>query len=260
MKLKTYIDETIEFRPFLYQMVSQLIFIRYRRTVFGYLWTLLNPLLMMSVTALVFSSIYNIDLKTFAIYMFSGTIGFNFFSNSVSQSAQSFIGNESLLLKVYIPRFMFPLSNVLFVSIDNVLMMLALSLIILVIGGKLSLALFFLPFAYLIIFMFSLGISLIASIMSVYFRDLPHLLVITFQALLFLSPVFIKPTELSSRINILFKYNPLTYYIDLFRSPIYENSFPPLSSILISIILSIVSLFIGFKIFNKYQGNIALRL
>ena len=179
MKLKTYIDETIEFRPFLFQMVSQLIFIRYRRTVFGYLWTLLNPLLMMSVTALVFSSIYNIDLKTFAIYMFSGQIGFNFFSNSVSQSAQAFIGNESLLLKVYIPRFMFPLSNVLFVIIDNVLMMLALSLIILVIGGKLSLALLFLPFAYLIIFIFSLGLSLIASILSVYFRDLPHLLVIT---------------------------------------------------------------------------------
>ena len=117
MYKKNIISEIIEYRSFLKEMVTQLIFIRYRRTILGYLWTLLNPLLMMAVTSLVFSTIYNIDLKTFAIYMFSGTVGFNFFSNSVSQSAQSYIGNEALLLKVYIPRFIFPLSFVLFVAI-----------------------------------------------------------------------------------------------------------------------------------------------
>ena len=126
---------------------------------------------MMGVTALVFSSIYNIDLKTFAVYMFSGMIAYNFFNNSVSQSANSFIGNESLLLKVYIPRLLFPLSYVLFSTIDNLLMMFALSIIILLIGGKLSIAILFLPIAYILIFVFSFGISLICSIMAVFFRD-----------------------------------------------------------------------------------------
>ena len=192
--------------------------------------------------------------------MFSGTIGFNFFSNSVSQSAQSYIGNEALLLKVYIPRFIFPLSYVLFVAIDNILMLVSLTFIIFLIGGTLGVPLVFLPIAYIFVFFFSLGISLISSIASVYFRDLPHLLVITFQALLFLSPVFIKPTELSSKLNVLFKINPITYYIELFRNPLYENSFPSLPTLFICACISLISMILGLIIFNKFNKNIALRL
>ena len=260
MYKKNIISELIEYRAFLIENVTQLIFIRYRRTILGYLWTLLNPLLMMSVTSIVFSSIYNMDLKTFAIYMFSGTIAFNFFSKSVTESCQSFIGNEGLLLKVYLPRFIFPLSYVLFVAIDNILMLIALTLIIFLIGGTLGLPLIFLPISYLIIFFFSIGISLVSAVTSVYLRDLPHLLVITFQALLFLSPVFIKPTELSSKINILFKLNPITYFIELFRNPLYENSFPTISTLIICLIISIFSFILGMTIFNKFSKNIALRL
>ena len=215
---------------------------------------------MMTVTSLVFSTIYNVELKTFAIYLFSGTIGYNIISNSVTQSAKSYIENEALILKVYIPRFIFPLSYVLFAAIDNILMLISLTFIIFLIGGKLGLALIFLPLSYAIIFFFSLGISLISSISSLYFRDLPYLLVITFQALLFLSPVFIKPTELSSKINFLFKINPITYYIELFRNPLYENSFPSISTTFICIFLSFISMISGLIIFKKFNKNIALIL
>src|SRR3569832_2880104 len=101
-----YFSELYEFRFVLQQLVRQQLTLRYRRTVFGYLWTLFNPLLMMSVTAVVFSTIIKMDLKTYAIFLFSGMIPFIYFSTSVTQSGQSLIGNEGLI-KIFFFFFFF---------------------------------------------------------------------------------------------------------------------------------------------------------
>lgn len=98
-RLLTYSSELYRFRFVLQQMISQQLTLRYRRTVLGYLWTLFNPLLMMSVTAVVFSTIFKMDLKTYAVFLFSGMIPFTCFSTIVTQSGQSLIGNEGLIKK-----------------------------------------------------------------------------------------------------------------------------------------------------------------
>ena len=184
---------------------------------------------MMSITTFVFSSIYKVDIRTFAIYMFSGTIAFNLFSQSITKSSLALIQNESLLTKVYIPRIIFPLSHFLSIVIDNILMTISLSIIMLIIGSKISLSLLFLPISYLIIIIFTFGFNLWISILSVYLRDLQHIITILMQALLFLSPVFIKPSFLSGKVKILYNINPLTYYINLFRKPLLDSNFPDLS-------------------------------
>src|SRR3569832_2176940 len=104
-----YFSELYEFRFVLQQLVRQQLTLRYRRTVFGYLWTLFIPLLMMSVTAVVFSTILKMDLKTNAIFLFSGMIPFIYFCTSVTQSGLSLIGNEALIKKIYIPKILYPL-------------------------------------------------------------------------------------------------------------------------------------------------------
>ncbi len=257
---KRTIREFFEYRFFLIEFVKRLITLRYRRTILGYFWALLNPLLSMAIISLVFSNIYNLDLKEFAIYFFSGVIVFNFFKDSVMECSNSFIQNEAILSKIYIPKFLFPLSYILFTAFDNVLMAFSLLSLVLLLGGKIGVSILILPISSALLLLFSTGIGLVVSIVSVYLRDLPYLIGVFFQGLLFLSPVFIKPTVFSSKINILFKYNPLTYFIDLFRSPIYENSLPESNSFFICTILAFFSFNIGLIFFSKFNKNIPLIL
>ena len=112
----------------------------------------------MSITIFVFSSIYKLDIKTFAIYLFSGTIAFNIFSQSITKSSIALIQNQNLLTKVYIPKIIFPLSYFLSILIDNILMGISLFIIMLMIGSKISFTLLFLPIAYLMITIFAFGL------------------------------------------------------------------------------------------------------
>ena len=160
---RRFIAEVYSSRDVLSQLVSQQLILRYRRTALGYLWTLINPLLMMSVMALVFATLFKQDLKTFTIFLFAGMIPWNFFSSVVTQSGTSFINNEALIKKIYLPKIIFPLSIACALLIDGALSFLALFAIILIIGGSLSWAVLFIPVAYLLLFFFALGVGLIMS-------------------------------------------------------------------------------------------------
>ena len=192
--------------------------------------------------------------------MFSGTIAFNIFSQSITKSSIAFIQNQNLITKVYIPKIIFPLSYFLSILIDNILMGISLFLIMLMIGSKISFTLLFLPIAYLMITIFAFGFNLWISIFSVYFRDLQHIISILMQALLFLTPVFIKPSFLSGKVKFIYGINPLTYFINLFRRPLLESNLPDLSEIFLCLFLGIFSFTLGIFIFNKYKNKIIFML
>lgn len=259
-KFFQYLSELYEFRFVLQQLVRQQLILRYRRTVFGYFWTLFNPLLMMSVTAIVFSTIFKMDLKTYAVFLFAGMIPFSFFSTSVTQSGQSLIGNEGLIKKIYIPKLIFPLGISVALLIDSVLAAAALFVIILAIGGNLTLALFFIPVGYILLFLFSFGIALVMTISTVYFRDLQHVVGILMQALLFLTPVFYKPESLQGKVAWLITLNPLTQFVELFRMPIYLGVFPEASIVLKAGFLSVLSLAVGLWFFRRHEHRVTFRL
>jgi ABC-type polysaccharide/polyol phosphate export permease len=255
-----YFNEIKQHRNVLNQLVRQQITLRYRRTFFGYLWTLFNPLLMMSVTAVVFSAIFKMDLKTYAVFLFSGVIAFNLFATIVAQCGQSIVGNEQLIKKIYIPKMFFPLSVSITMLIDSLLMFGSLFFIILVIGGNISIALIGLIPAYILLYVFALGIGLITSVISVYFRDLLHIINILMQALVFLSPVYYKPDSLSAKVKWLIELNPLTQFIELFRSPIFSASFPAFDFYYQAAIYAALSLSAGIWFFNKHEQRITFRM
>lgn len=255
-----YLSELYEFRNVLRQLVRQQLILRYRRTVFGYLWTLLNPLLMMSVTAIVFSTIFKIDLKTYAIFLFAGMIPFTYFSLSVTQSGQSLIGNEGLIKKIYIPKLLFPVGISFALLIDSALTAATLFIIILAIGGKLTFALLFIPIAYILLFFFTFGIALILTISTVYFRDLQHVIGILMQALLFLTPIFYKPESLKGKVAWVITLNPLTQFVELFRAPIYLGVLPATAVVLQATLLAALSLVVGFWFFRRHEHHVAFRL
>lgn len=255
-----YFSELHENRHILQQLVRQQITLRYRRTIFGYLWTLLNPLLMMSVTAVVFSTIFKMDLKAYAIFLFSGVIAFNYFGTTVVQSGQSLIGNEQLIKKIYIPKLLFPLAVSIAMLIDSCLMAISLFTIILIIGGKLTFSLLFVPVAYILLFAFSFGLALVLSISAVYFRDLQHVIGIVMQALVFLSPVYYKPDSLAGKVKWLIELNPLTLFIDLFRSPIDQGILPSGVVVLQASLYACLSLMFGLWFFRKHEHRVVFRM
>lgn len=259
-KTSFYLSELYDSRNLLYQLVSQQLILRYRRTALGYLWTLINPLLMMSVMAVVFSSLFKADLKSFTIFLFAGMIPWNFFSLVVSQSCSSYINNEGLIKKIYLPKVIFPLSIAFSILIDSLLSFIALFIIILALGGTLSWALLFLPISFMLLFVFAFGVSLVVSIATVFFRDLQHIIIIAMQGIFFLTPIFYKDDVLIGKVAWLVRLNPVTPFIALFRVPIVEGSMPSGSIIFHATVISIFFIALGIMIFIRLSKKIIFRL
>ncbi|MDO8654640.1 MAG: ABC transporter permease [Undibacterium sp.] len=252
--------ELYSHRSVLKQLIRQQLILRYRRTALGFLWTLINPLLMMSVTAVVFSKLFNYELKTYAVFLFAGMIPWNCFSSSVIQCSSAFISNEGLIKKIYLPKTLFPLSVATGVLIDSVLSFIALFVMIVSIGGNLSWQLLFIPFAFLLLYFFTLGIALIFSIATVFFRDLQYIITVAMQALFFLTPVMYKKEMLEGKVGWLVGINPLVPFIELFRAPLNSAALPSLSILISACIFTLISMVIGLIVFMKFQKKIVFRL
>lgn len=255
-----FVSELIGIRHVLSQLIFQQLILRYRRTALGYLWTLINPLLMMSVMALVFSTLFNAELKSFSVFLFAGMIPWNFFNAVVTQSGASFINNEGLIKKIYLPKVIFPLSIAFALLIDSVLSFLVLFVIIQMLGGSFSAATIFLPVAFLLLFFFALGIGLTVSIVTVFFRDLQHVILILMQGLFFLTPILYKHDAVVGKVGFLIGMNPVVPFIELFRVPLTQASLPSSTVILQSLIISFIALASGLYIFLLFEKKIVFRL
>lgn len=259
-KIFSFFTEIYKLRYALSQLISQQLILRYRRTSLGYLWTLLNPILMMSVMALVFSSLFKTDLKNFIIFLFGGMIPWTYFNSVVSQSSSSLINNEGMIKKIYLPKAIFPLSISIALIIDSLFSFLALFLIIISVGGSISLGLIILPIGFFLLFIFSFGVGLIISIGTVFFRDLQHLINIALQGLFFLTPILYKHENLDGKIKLLVTLNPVTPFINFFRAPLVDQAFPDILTILQCVTISTFSLLMGLIIFINQDKKIIYRM
>ena len=145
----SFFNDLVKYKTVLGQLVKQQVTLRYRRTIFGFLWTLLNPLLNMIVIATVFSIVLKFQIRDYSIFLFSAIIPWTMFSNTIAQCSQSLIMNESLIKKIYLPKQLFITANAFSVLIDSFLSTICLFIIALLFGAKLSFALLFLPFSFL---------------------------------------------------------------------------------------------------------------
>ena len=242
------------------QLVIQLLVLRYRRTALGYIWTLVNPLIMMSVMAVVFSTIFGVDLKTFSLFLFAGMVPWNLFSSVVGQAGASFTNNEGLIKKVYLPKLIFPLSNSIALSIDSILSLLALFIIIYALGGSTTWTLLYLPVGYLLLYFFSLGLSLFFSVATVFFRDLQYIVQIVLQAWFFLTPILYKGELLTGKVALLVAFNPMVVYIDIFRAALFDGQPLPVSVFIEATIYAVISMLLGYSFFLVQEKKIVYRL
>lgn len=255
-----FFSEMWKFRLVLRQLVSQYVTLRYRRTALGFLWTLINPLFTMVITTIIFSMMMRMPIKSFAVFLFTGLIPFTLFSNCVTQGGGAILESEGLIKKIYIPKQLFVTSKCLSILIDAILSFAALFVLALAIGAKLSSALIFIPVAFVLVFVFSYGISLAMSVVSVYFRDVQHIVGILLQAGYYLTPILYPLTMVPEKFRSIFLWNPMYYFVELFRQPIYHGVFPSSDVIVISAILASLSFIIGAAVFRKYEHTLIFRL
>lgn len=255
-----YINAFKKYKFLISQLVSRDFRIKYKRSVLGVLWSLLNPLLTILVQYIVFSELFRFDIKNFPVYLLSGTVLFNFFSEATSQALISITGNASLITKVYVPKYIFPLTKVLSSCINLGFTLAALIIIVPLQGLQYNIYYLFIPFGLLCIIIFSMGISLILSSMMVYFRDTQFLYNVILTLWTYLTPLFYPESIVPEKFVFFIRINPMYYFIRYIRSIILDGILPDLSSHAVCILFSVITFMIGIFVFKKAQKNFILNI
>jgi len=239
------------------QMIARDFKVKYKRSVLGILWSLLYPLLMMSVMALVFSQMFrfNVPGVNYLVYLMTGLVFFNYFSEATNWSLQSIVSNFSLLNKVYIPKYIFPLSKCLFVGINFLLSLIPLLLIIVITGSPISWNYLFLPYVFICLLLFTIGIGFLISTISVFLRDMIYIYGIILIMWMYFTPIFYSITMLPEIMQRLIKFNPLYQFITFARTILLDAATPSLLQFLACFICAVVVFIIGTVVFRANQDK-----
>lgn len=255
-----YIQNFLKFKPLLEELVARDIKIKYRRSVLGVLWTLLNPLCMMIILSIVFSNIFKFDVENFPLYVLSGQVVFNFFNDATTSSMTSVINNASLIKKIYVPKYLFVLSRIFSSFINLMAAFTALLLVMVVTRAELhwTMILSIVPLALIV--GFSLGVGLILAALTLRFRDIMHLYSVFTTGLMYLMPVIYPMSILPDAIRKIVMINPLTNYLLMFRDVMLNNSIPSVGALLVGIVECVVMLILGVWVFKKNQDEFIMNL
>lgn len=248
----------LNYLPLAQELVKRDLKVKYRRSILGYLWSLLNPLLMMSVMSYIFSTLFKTNIPNFPLYLICGQTLWNFFNESTNMAMHSVIQNAALIKKVYIPKFIFPFSRILSSFVTMSFSLIAILIVMLFTKATIypTILLFWVPLLFL--FFFCCGIGLILSSLSVYFRDITHLYSVLMFAWMYFTPIFYDPSFLPENVQASIAMNPMYNYITFFRSLILYGQIPTADVWLICIGCSLVMLAIGLWVFKKLQRNFIL--
>lgn len=249
-----------KFKPLLFELVARDIKIKYRKSVLGVLWTLLNPLMMMIILSVVFSNIFRFDVENYALYLLAGQIVFSFFNEATSSAMTSVLSNGSLIKKVYIPKYLFVLSRISSSIINIMASFCAFILVMIFTKSELHYTMFLVVIPIILLIVFSLGAGLFLAAVVVKFRDVIHLYSVFLTGLMYLTPVIYPISALPRGVQIVVGLNPLTGILNMFRNVLIYNTLPTISELLVSLLVVAVTLLAGTYVFYKKQDEFILNL
>lgn len=260
--LKKQIDTFKKYRFLLRELVKKGIKLKYRRSYLGILWTLLEPLLTTCVLTLVFGTFFGKDDKTFPVYILTGRLLYSFFSSGTKAAMKSIRQHAGMIKKVYVPKYIYPLSSVLFNFV-----IFAISLVVLV-GATLVFGVYPNVWAVTVIiplvmlFMLTLGAGMILSTLSVFFRDLEYLWDVALMLIMYTCAIFYKVDAMAKTgHDWIFKLNPLYAIIKCFRDAVYGQSmFAEPFWVIMPATVSVLSVIVGVLMFKKHQDNFILHI
>ena len=249
--------DIIRFRDLIYQLVRRDIVARYKRSILGVLWTMLQPLGMMLVITIAFSQLFG-RVEGYPTYLLSGLIAWNFFSQTTTAAIHQIVWGGSLMRRIYIPHTAFSISSVGTGMINLILSLIPLLLIMLIAQRPITWAILFIPIPLILLAAFALGVGLMLSTLAVHFPDIKEMYVIIVQAWMYLTPVMYPDDIIPIAYRDWLLYlNPMYYLINIFRAPIYEGSLPSLNILIVGIAVSVLTLLVGWIYFSSQMDDFA---
>lgn len=258
--MSTYIQNFKKFQPLLSELISRDIKTKYRKSILGVFWTILNPLFMMIVLSVVFSNLFKFDIEYFPVYLLSGQLVFNFFSEATTNAMGAIIMNGPLIKKIYVPKYMFVLSRIFSSAINLMASFTALIFVMLAMRVELHYTVLLVPIPLVFIILFSLGVGMMLSAIAVKFRDVVHLYSVFITALMYLTPVIYPMSILPGWLEKIVVLNPITNILIMFRDVMINNSIPSVMSILLATVETLVVLAVGLYVFYKSQDTFILNI
>jgi ABC-type polysaccharide/polyol phosphate export permease len=244
---------------------------KYKRTVLGQAWSLLNPIAQMVTYSIVFSLLLRAQpapgdpsgLDVFALWLSAGLLPWLFFQNVVMSGMGVLVGNSNLIKKVYFPRETLVISNAASWLFTFSIEMSVLTVAVLIFGGS---PLLYLPatiFFMIVLAAFGLGVSFVLAVSNVYFRDTQHFIGILMQVWFYATPI-VYPIALVAEhhhnLLAIYRLNPLERFTEVFRNTMYDGRWPTLSNTLYLVLVSAAALALGYVVFKRYEGRLAEEL
>ena len=242
-------------KELIFLLVQRDLRVRYRSSFFGYVWSMMNPLLNMAILTFVFSYVMKQKVENFSMFILSGILIWNLFQQSLSIGVNSIIANGSLLKKVKVPAALFPAASIASVFINFCLSLGPYLVMALILTHQLSYSLILLPIYMIPFLIFIFGIVLALSALNVTFRDIGHVLDPLLQLLYFATPIIYPETLFPEKIRFLLVLNPMYHFLGAFRRILFEQTWPSSSSFPIVCGLAAISFGIGFAVFRKNRDR-----
>ena len=237
------------------QLISRDFKAKYKRSVLGVAWSVLNPLLTMCVQYVVFSTLFQRDARNYPVYLLIGIVFFNFFNEAINMGMAAITSNASLIKKVYIPKYIFPLTRVMSSLINFAIALIPLFFWMLVSGTAFRPALFLLLFDVLCLFIFICGMSLLLSTCMTFFQDTKFLWSVVSMMWMYLTPIFYVETIIPQAFLPIYRLNPMYQFITFARTCVIDGVSPEPILYIQCMLSALIALFVGCCVFKKHHGK-----
>ena len=249
-----------KYRFLIRQLVSRDFKTKYKRSIIGIFWSFLNPLFSMLVQYFVFSTIFKSDISNFAAYLIIGTVMFNFFSEASGMALGSIIGNAGLITKVYMPKYIYPLTRVMSSVVNLSISLIPLVIVCAVTGIRFQRSALLALYFMVCLIIFSLGLGLLLSTSMVFFRDTQFLWGVFNMMWMYATPIFYPETILPEEFQFVLWINPLYHFLKGARSCVLGGLSPEPSVYVFCFAIAFGMLLAGALVFRKSQDKFVLYL
>jgi len=253
------LKELWDYREMIASLVRKDLRGRYKGSVLGFLWTFINPLFQLIIYTIVFSVMLRNNIEKFYLFLFVGLVPWIFFSAAMTTGATSVLAQKSLVTKIYFPREVLPIAYVTSSFVNMLYTFIVVFAVIIISPYRVPspLGLLTLPLVMIVEYMMALGVALIASAVTVYFRDLEHILGIVSMGWMYLTPIMYSADIVPERFKKLFYLNPMSYVIEAYRDILYYGTVPQLKTLIPGALFGLVFVTIGFKVFGVLKKHFA---
>ena len=254
------LKEIVKNRELIWALALKDLRIRYKRSILGFLWALLNPLLLMIVLTVVFSTVMRFPVENYPVFLISTLIPWTFFSQALSYSTESIVGNGELLKKINIGKSVFPVAAILANLINFFLSLIPMVVLLVVLRFPIHLTWVYIPIPLLSLTAFTLGVGFFCATANVFFRDVSHIIQIVLSAMFYFCPILYSLEFVPDQYHFYFQLNPMLYIFNGFRLSIYYGMLPSIQSATMSLACGLVALVAGYWFYRRYQDSFVFYL